>query len=767
MKRFKRATAIAVSAALILSMAACGKKNDSDKSTPTDAGVASDTDATDTSEGTTEFVDDGIWETTEAEATNELSYKTENGDRLFELDFEDGTTQGFATYTNGGTFELAAEEGKLVASVSTIGAVEHGCQIFWDGFAMLKDCEYNISFDVSCDIERELEWRIQVNGGDYHAYSRDYVNIGPNETHISVDFVMDETSDPAPRFVFNFGKVDTMGDVDNHKIYFDNIILEVKDNTNAQQVEPVPTPIPVKVNQIGYAPTDTKIAVITSGADTKFKVVNIETEEVVYVAPLGELLYSVGAGDTAKLADFSCVTEPGTYKVVSSPSGESYEFKIGDNLYEDVYKDVVKMLYMQRCGAELDGSIAGDFAHDACHTQLATVYGTKETIDVSGGWHDAGDYGRYVVPGAKTVQDLLLAYEDFGADYDDLGIPESGNGVPDLLDEARYELEWMLKMQDKNSGGVYHKVTAAVFPETVLAVDETADLILAPISYAATGDFAAVMAKASVIYADFDPEFAAECLEASKAAFDYMVGIDKPSGYKNPEDIVTGEYPDGKLDDERMWAATELYLATGEAVYKEAVEYGFENNFAFGLGWADIGCYPVYDLACKSEDEELKSQAKEKLLANADKVVAACNEEPLGSSMSGNYPWGSNMIVADDGMLLLMANKISPSTDYAVFAQRQRDYIFGVNGTGYCYVTGYGTISPNSTHHRPSQVLEKTMPGMLVGGPDNAYEDPYAKAVLSGMAPACSYVDNAQSFSCNEITIYWNSPLIYLLSGLK
>lgn len=179
------------------------------------------------------------------------------------------------------------------------------------------------------------------------------------------------------------------------------------------------------------------------------------------------------------------------------------------------------MLYKQRCGTEVTKDIAGDFAHEACHMQEATVYGdTSGTkIDVSGGWHDAGDYGRYVVSGAKTVQDLFLAYEDYGQTADDLGIPESGNKTPDLLDEAKYELDWMLKMQDAASGGVYHKVTALVFPETVLAVDETDDMVLAPFSYAATADFAAVMAKASVLYAEYDADFAKSCLDAATNAY--------------------------------------------------------------------------------------------------------------------------------------------------------------------------------------------------------------------------------------------------------
>jgi len=117
-------------------------------------------------------------------------------------------------------------------------------------------------------------------------------------------------------------------------------------------------------------------------------------------------------------------------------------------------------------------------------------------------------------------------------------------------------------------------------------------------------------------------------------------------------------------------------------------------------------------------------------------------------------------------MLLLMANNIEPNADYVKYAAFQRDYLLGRNSVSYCYVTGYGTRSPLYTHHRPSQVLETSMPGMLVGGSNSNLEDPYAQAVLMGKAPESCYADNAQSFSCNEVTIYWNSPLIYLMAKL-
>ena len=114
-----------------------------------------------------------------------------------------------------------------------------------------------------------------------------------------------------------------------------------------------------------------------------------------------------------------------------------------------------------------------------------------------------------------------------------------------------------------------------------------------------------------------------------------------------------------------------------------------------------------------------------------------------------------------------MAANVTGDENYSKLAKKQLDYIFGTNSMGYCFVTGFGTLSPKSPHHRPSQVVGSAMPGMLAGGPNKNLEDPYAKAVLSDQAPAMCYVDNAQSFSTNESAIYWNSPLIYLLSATR
>ncbi len=768
MRRIKKTTAIVAALAMMLSVTGCDNKSNKDTTASSSDAV---TEAASASDAEAPLEDDGNWPTTEAEVQDGDKFVVAQGADVIGINFDDNDLHGFMTYTNGGSYTLSAVDGEMVAAISSTGAVEHGCQLYFDGFTMAKGCEYTLSFDVYSTVDRTVEWRVQINGGDYHAYASEKIALTSEKQTITKTFVMEEESDPAPRFVVNMGGFDGANDLPDHEIHFDNISLIVSDSSNAEVISGVPVPNKVKVNQIGYKPDDVKTVLTTSSKDEKFKIVDAETEETVYVGRYGELGYDRALDENTRLGDFSDFKTPGKYKILSSPSGYSYEFSIGNDLYYEVYRDLVRMLFKQRCGYDgFDEEIIGPFAHDACHMGGAIVYGSSKsnTVDVSGGWHDAGDYGRYVVPGAKAVQDLLLAYEDYNQTADDIGIAESGNGVPDLLDEAKYELDWMLKMQDAETGGVYHKVTALVFPETVPAVEETDQLMLAPISYTATADFAAVMAKASVIYKDIDSNFAASCLEAAKKAYEYLMANEDMKPYKNPEDIVTGEYGDNLLDDELLWASAELYIATGDKTYEKAVNECLSEYYSIGLGWADVGTYAIYDLAkAKNIDDKIKTTARDAVVKRADELMKRCDESDLFMALGDEYPWGSNMTVANNGMTFLMASNLTKDSKYKEYAQRHRDYIFGVNGTAYCYVTGYGTLSPVSTHHRPSQALGKTMSGMLVGGPDSNLEDPYATAVLYGLPPALAYVDNSQSFSCNEVTIYWNSPLIYLLTGLE
>ncbi len=684
--------------------------------------------------------------------------------------FEEGDTPVWGNYANGGIFSIFYENGEMVCDISSVGSLEYSVQCFRDNYTLNMGGVYEVSFDVRSEAERDMKWRFQINGGDYHDYYEQVDTIGPETKTITATFTMEEATDPAPRFCFNLGRYDTMTDNPGpHKVYFDNFKLVLVDASNAQAVEPLPDPIMIKVNQIGYKTDDLKRVVITSQVPvSEFRVLKASNEEAVYTGQFTSGGIESPSNDgTAYIGDFTEFQEPGEYYIIVEGALDSYHFVIDDAIYDDVTKDAVRMLYLQRCGCETTPDLAGNYAHGVCHNTEARIYGTDEFIDVSGGWHDAGDYGRYIVAGAKTVSDLFLAYEESDkARGDDYDIPESGNGVPDILDEARYELEFMLKMQN-SEGGVYHKVTCAVFPEnTVRPDEETEELIVCPASVTATGDFAAVMAKASIIYREYDAAFADKCLAAAKNAYTYFFAhqFDSREGFVNPEGIDTGEYPDTQNKDEGIYAAVELFLATGNAEYADKVKELNTSMLKTGLGWADVGTYAMYEYvkADCDKDAEVLESFKTTIIELADKSLEKSKEDPYASALR-NYPWGSNMSIGNTGMLFRMAYEMTGEEVYNEYARYQLDYLFGVNPKGYCYVTGYGTLSPEHVHHRPSEAEGKAMTGMLVGGPNSAPSDPYAATVLADYTGGMCYVDNDSAYSVNEITIYWNSPLIYLL----
>lgn len=693
-------------------------------------------------------------------------------------DFEDGSVEPWAVFTQGGSARLSVEKGALCIDIGSVGSVEYAVQLYQDVGKLEYGCEYRMQFDMWSTLPRDVEYRIQMNGGNYQAYSMKHISINEEKQSFIIDFTMDQTDDLLPRLAFNMGypvNLPKGEQVESHKIYLDNLSLTVTDTSNRSEESLGGNKPNISVNLLGYQKAEKKIAVFRSlrmdgkGLDKSFSVFTEEGKKV-FTGKVVNPKQNYNANETNAYGDFSELSQTGTYYIESKLAGRSELFHIGEDIYEEAFDAVLKMLYLQRCGSALDVSLAGDFAHPVCHNTLARIYPTDRYIDVSGGWHDAGDYGRYVVPGAKTVADILLAYMHYPHAFDDnLGIPESGNGIPDVLDEARYELQWLLKMQDKETGGVYHKVTGASFPGFVMPEDETEELILSPISLTATGDFAAVLAMAVPIYESLDLDFATKMKEAALFAWDYLAANKSFYGFMNPPSIATGEYDDRKDSDERYWAAVELYKLTGEKRFHDALLSITENVIPTELGWQTVGDYgsiSYLTMDVEKQDPEFVARLKTSMDWNIRSLKTLVENDGYGISMGSNYPWGSNMTVANNAMRFLFFDMLNQTDEYREIAKNHLHYFFGRNPLMMSYVTGFGNPSPQYPHHRPSEAKKKAMPGMLVGGPNSSLEDPYAKAVLYAEAPAKTYADHSQSYSTNEICIYWNSPLIYVMAAL-
>ncbi len=677
--------------------------------------------------------------------------------------FESGISDWGTYKESGGAASLSTDNGRLALKISSTGKVTYAVQMFYDIIPLYENGVYRLKYDISSSVDRYVEGMIQQNGGSYTAYTWKGLDLTSEPQTVDYEFTMEYETDIMAKLVFNCGlQPKDGGELPEHVIYLDNVSLELVDDSNVDYSATRPYAPPILTDQTGYKTNSKKTAVFRNITDqTEFSVINADTQEVVYTGTLSEPKENVSAGETNCTGDFSQVTESGSYYIQCDGLDDSYPFTISENPYSSMLDDSVRMLYLQRCGCSIEDA---DFAHPECHTGLATIYGTSEQIDVSGGWHDAGDYGRYTVAGAKAVADLLYSYlanPDLHSDA--IGIPESGNGRADILDETKYELDWMLKMQT-SSGGVYHKVTCENFPGYVSPEKETAPLIVTPVSTTATADFAGAMALAAEVYQASDPAFAETCLNAAKNAWNFLEQNPKLI-FENPEDITTGEYGDFVDIDERYWAAAQLWRVTGDANYLSALE---SMTTQTGMDWALVGDYGNIAILTMPEidkDSEIYTKAKNAVIKQADKFLKNSQNSPYGVSQT-TYNWGSNMTIANSGIILGIASQITDSQDYQDAAEAQLHYLLGTNPVGTSFMTGYGTVSPQNPHHRPSMANGTAMKGMLVGGVNSHLEDSAAKAYCNGLAPALCYVDNSESYSTNEITIYWNSPLTYLLSVL-
>ena len=515
----------------------------------------------------------------------------------------------------------------------------------------------------------------------------------------------------------------------------------------------------IHINQLGYRPGDPKKATLTIDAQ-RFSVIRSSDAKIVFRDYAGTPFVDAASGDTVKIADFSYLSERGTYFITardaSGEKEESYPFVIADEPYQAMRKALFDFFHYQKCGVDVE---CGIWSHPACHTAPATIYGTAKQKDVSGGWHDAGDYGRYIVPAAKTVADLLLAYEMSPA-------PDA-----EILSVAWFEIEWMLKMQDELSGGVYHKVTCKNFNAfDEMPEDEQEELFIMPETLAATADFAASVALASRFY----PERKEMLLCAAERAWEWCLANSGQPSFKNPPDISTGPYGnwlgiDEFYENKRFWAACELFVATGAEKYHDYIK---ESSLFAGLGWQNVGGYGLFAYLTKAGDRACAAQRKrmaECFHSACSDIIMKYKADGYGVSLGTTYRWGSNIDVGNNAMMLLLSASIFPekASAYREIALDHLHYLLGRNALSQSYLTGFGHQPAKNPHHRPSMAKGEAVPGMVVGGPCmNTEADADLHAACAGQPPAKCYIDHAGSYAANEVTIYWNSPVYFLAAVL-
>lgn len=429
----------------------------------------------------------------------------------------------------------------------------------------------------------------------------------------------------------------------------------------------------------------------------------------------------------------------------------------------------------------IEEKYAGIYHRPTGHTDLALPYHpstghTQGRLDSPGGWYDAGDYGKYIVNAGISVGMMLSAYEQYPQAYPDgsVNIPESGNDIPDLLDELKYEIDWMLTMQD-DDGGVFVKVTTLTFGPFVMPDKAPKDRYVIGKSTAAALNLSAVCAMAARIYQPFDADFADRCQTAAIKAWQWAVKNPEVYYDKNPDDVKTGAYNDTVLDEEFFWAAAELFTTTGGQEYLQNIQLLLGNiTFRTGENWRNyddnLGYYSLLGPASKL-DEPQKKQVVGGLLKLADTLANQLTNNPYRIPID-KFQWGSNSDILDAAMIFANAYKASTDKKYLALAIETFDYLLGKNATGYSFVTGFGSKSPMHIHHRPSESdgIIAPYPGFVAGGPNGGMQDK-GDLARNGLKyadthPARAYIDAQPSYASNEICINWNAPCVYMLSFL-
>ena len=574
---------------------------------------------------------------------------------------------------------------------------------------------------------------------------------------------------------------------------------------------PVLPPPAITLNQVGFYPKAPKIAVVADPPTGDiFYIVSAAKGDTVFSGRLGPLTASSNSPLSTRLADFSTFRKEGVYSIAIPGMENSYPFRIGRHVLASVAVASLKGYYYQRSAMALDPAYAGIWSrpaghpdtHVLVHPSAATTERPAGTvISSTGGWYDAGDYNKYIVNSGITMGTILDAYEDFPGYFDTLRTnipPTAGAGMPDILNEALYNLSWMLTMQDPDDGGVYNKCTNAAFDGMVMPGVTKEPRYVVQKGTAATLDFAAVTAQAARILQRFQrqlPGLSDTCLRAATRAWQWAIqhpdlAYDQEAMNKlyQPR-ITTGGYGDRNFNDEWFWAATELMISTGgasgashsasaqinpdNAPYQEVVRAHIDDPLSLP-SWANVQMMGDYSLlrhrnslpaSWKTPIRSLQQRLLQMADGYLDKSSSNAFHTVMGS-YARDFVWGSNSVAANEGMLLINAWLQDKNEKYLKAAMGNMDYLLGRNATGYCFVTGMGTHFPMHPHHRPSIAdgIQAPVPGLLVGGPNPGRQD-YQQYAYTDREIA--YTDKSGAYASNEIAINWNAPLVYLAGAIE
>ncbi|WP_051336186.1 glycoside hydrolase family 9 protein [Aquimarina latercula] len=685
-------------------------------------------------------------------------------------------------------------------------------------FSPFKYILHNNGSDISINISNQTKLYIKVMGSsnpdlriDIQDEDGFVSNLSPLSVRIANEFTIYELDYSSNLQDGGYGGSDCTQatapcPVDPSKIAFVQFFVNAAEGGYSGTIEidwisfgePLETPPPpsayeVRYNQVSYiAGRNKTISVVaqSSFSNQAYTILDSSNNTVLSGTTGASSLWS-DSGEHIVNVDISEVDTEGTYRFLIDT--EEITFNVSIDGYAELREEAFKYYYYNRSSTALESTHAGIYARPAgtpddvvrVHSSAATSARPEGTvISAPKGWYDAGDYNKYIVNSGISTYTLLAAYEHYKTEWQSLqyNIPEQGGDLPDILDEVLWNLDWMLDMQDPNDGGVYHKLTAKNFSGRVMPAAYNLERFVVQKSTAAALNFAAVTAMASRIFSDYEsvrPGFSAQLEQAAKDAYSWAKAnpaIYYSQGNGTPvSDISTGEYGDTNVTDEFQWAAVELFITTRENTYRDDIDVSSIGGGTPSWPYSDpLALISIAQYTTSLASSINVTAANSTLISTADQLKNQVNTSPMKTTMSTNdYSWGSNGAVGNQLILLIRAYELTQDESYLDAAYTAMDYIFGRNGTGYSYVTGFGDTQVFEPHHRISDAdgISAPIPGMIVGGPQNENNPDTGDCTGSGInfpsnLPASKYVDHWCSYSTNEITINWNAPLVYAMHAL-
>jgi endoglucanase len=557
----------------------------------------------------------------------------------------------------------------------------------------------------------------------------------------------------------------------------------------------------VRTNQVGYLVGRPMLATLVwDGADPVDFVVRDRRGVGVYAgrSALWPVRPEPTSGLPVQVLDFTGLTGEGSGYRIEAAGHRSHPFSVGHRLYEPLAADALRFFYVMRAGTVIRDEVASGYGRPAGHVGRPPNRGDREvaawtgaeadllysgwrcagTFDASGGWYDAGDFGKYVTSGAIAAWQLLSTLDLLAA----LDPPPSCAGLRDtIVAECRWQLDWLLRMQvpadDRLAGMAFHRVHGTRWPPLPCwPHEDPTERVLHRPSTGATLHLAAVTAQGARLLRTTDESYASRLLIAARTAYE---AAHRHPCLIAPDDHARfggGPYHDDDLTDDYYWAATELWLATGEDRYRADVQNSPQHTAdAFhpaGFDFDRVTAPARLDLALAGGRGH--NGVRDSVRRGADQLLDLQSRQPWGQpyAPATGWDWGSNGRILNNLVVLAVAHLISGEARYHNAVAVGMDYLLGRNALGQSYVTGYGVDS--TRHQRTRQFghdLNPSFPpppaGAVAGGPNSkpAPDFPYDPRLV-GLPPQCCYLDEPTCEVTNDLCIRWNAPLTWIATYL-